>query len=52
MAHQMHVYTFHALAKVVMGRKLDNVPTEQWENLLCNYVKNNRSIFRAKFPRY
>lgn len=50
MAHQMHVYTFHALAKVVMGRKLDNVPTEQWENLLCNYIKSNRSIFRAKFP--
>ncbi len=49
MAHQMHVYTFHALAKVVMGQKLDNVPTEQWENLLCDYIKRNRSILRAKF---
>ena len=49
-AHQMHVYTFHALAKVVMGNKLDNVPTEQWENKLCDYIKNNRSKFIAKFP--
>lgn len=50
MAHQMHVYTFHALAKVVMGHKLDNEPTEQWEILLCDYIKKNRSVFKAKFP--
>lgn len=50
MAHQMHVYTFHALAKVIMGHKLDNEPTEQWEILLYDYIKKNRSVFRAKFP--
>lgn len=50
MAHQMHVYTFHALAKIIMGNILDNVPTEQWEQLLYKYIIENRSKFLAKFP--
>lgn len=50
MAHQMHVYTFHALAKIILGDKLDNVSTERWEQLLYKYIRENRSKFLAKFP--
>lgn len=50
MAHQMHVYTFHALAKVIMGSLLDNIPTEEWEHRLYNFIGNNKSRFRAIFP--
>ncbi len=33
-AHQINVYTFHALAKKSMGKRLDDLPTEQWGKVL------------------
>ena len=30
-AHQLNVYTFHALAKKCLGKKLDGISTEMWE---------------------
>jgi len=50
MANQMHVYTFHALAKVVMGNELDSITTDQWESKLCEFIQNRRNLFKAKFP--
>lgn len=52
-AHRLHVHTFHALAKVCMGNQLNNVPTEQWETLFLQYLKNkkNESTLLGKFPQ-
>lgn len=49
--HQLHVYTFHALAKKCMGGKLDNVPTELWEQHFLNFVRNDAVAFQAIFPK-
>lgn len=50
-AHQLHVYTFHALAKKCMGDKLNNIPTEQWESEFLNYINNNVREFKVLFPQ-
>ena len=50
-AHQLHVYTFHALAKKCMGQKLNNIPTEQWESEFLKYLNNNVSEFKVFFPQ-
>lgn len=51
MANQLHVYTFHALAKKCMGRMLDNIKTELWETSFLSYLKNNEIDFRAHMPQ-
>lgn len=50
-ANQLHVYTFHALAKKCMGHALDNIKTELWETSFLNYLKNNEIDFRAHIPQ-
>lgn len=50
-AHQLHVYTFHALAKKCMGQKLNNISTEQWESEFLKYLNNNVSEFKVLFPQ-
>lgn len=50
-AHQLHVYTFHALAKKCMGQTLDNVPTEHWEERFLEYLMTNKSDFMTIFPQ-
>lgn len=50
-AHQLHVYTFHALAKKCMGQLLNNVPTEQWEERFLTYLKTNKTDFKVLFPQ-
>ena len=50
-AHQLHVYTFHALAKKCMGHLLDNIPTEQWEEKFLAYLKTNKTDFKIIFPQ-
>lgn len=50
-ANLLHVYTFHALAKKCMGRKLDNIQTELWEKSFLNYLKDNETDFRAHIPQ-
>jgi ATP-dependent DNA helicase RecQ len=50
-AHQLHVYTFHALAKKCIGQQLNNIPTEQWESEFLKYLKNNVSEFKVLFPQ-
>lgn len=50
-AHQLHVYTFHALAKKCMGDKLNNIPTEQWEAEFLKYLNNNVRDFKVLFPQ-
>ena len=50
-AHQLHVYTFHALAKKCMGQLLDNVPTKQWEDRFLAYLKTNKTDFKIIFPQ-
>ena len=49
-AHQLNVYTFHALAKKCMGRRLDNVPTDMWEYRFSDYLSRNVREFKAYFP--
>lgn len=49
-AHQLNVYTFHALAKRCMGKKLDLISTEMWEYEFYNYISNNVGDFKTKFP--
>lgn len=50
-AHQVHVHTFHALAKVCMGKRLDNVDTELWEGEFLQYLQHNKNDFKARFPQ-
>ena len=49
--HHLHVHTFHALAKICMGSRLDNVPTELWEKLFLQFLQNNILEFRGLFPQ-
>ncbi len=49
-AHQLNVYTFHALAKKCMGKRLDNIPTEMWEYAFYSYLIENAGDFKARFP--
>lgn len=51
MANQLHVYTFSALAKKCMGRMLDNIQIDLWENSFLTYLKNNEIDFRAHMPQ-
>lgn len=48
-AHQLHVYTFHALAKKCLGQRLDAVSTEMWEIAFLEYLRNNVADFIAHF---
>jgi len=50
-AHRLHVYTFHALAKKCMGQSLNNVPTDQWEEKFLTYLKANKADFKIIFPQ-
>ena len=50
-AHQLHVYTFHALAKKCMGQLLNNIPTEKWESEFLKYLNNNVAEFKVLFPQ-
>ncbi len=49
-AHQLNVYTFHALAKKCLGKKLDKIPTEMWEYEFLNYLNKHVRDFKARFP--
>lgn len=49
-AHQLNVYTFHALAKKCLGKKLDGISTEMWEYEFFNYLSKNVKVFKARFP--
>lgn len=49
-AHQLNVYTFHALAKKCMGKRLDDVSTEMWEYKFSDYLSHNVREFKAHFP--
>lgn len=49
-AHQLNVYTFHALAKKCLGKKLDSISTELWENEFFNYLNKHVRDFKARFP--
>ena len=52
-AHQLNVYTFHALAKKCMGRRLDKIPTKCWEYAFVQYLNNKENVrsFKALFPQ-
>lgn len=49
-AHQLNVYTFHALAKKCLGKKLDGISTEMWEYEFFNYLSKHVKDFKARFP--
>ena len=49
-AHQLNVYTFHALAKKCMGKKLDSISTDMWEYEFYNYISRHVRDFKARFP--
>jgi len=49
-AHQLNVYTFHALAKRCMGKKLDLIPTEMWEYKFYEYISKHVKDFKVRFP--
>lgn len=46
---QLNVYTFHALAKCVLGTELENVDFSDWENRLYFVLKNNDKRFKELF---
>ena len=48
-AHRISVFTFHGLAKKCLGEKLKDIKTEKWDELLKNFLKNNRGEFRNIF---
>lgn len=48
-AHQLHVYTFHALAKKCLGQSLDYISTEMWEVSFLHYLNRNPSDFITHF---
>ena len=49
-AHQLNVYTFHALAKKCMGKKLDSISTEMWEYEFYSYLTKHVRDFKVRFP--
>ena len=49
--HHLHVHTFHALAKICMGSRLDDVPTELWETMFLHFLQNNAAEFKGIFPQ-
>lgn len=49
-AHKLHVHTFAAWAKICMGEKLKNIPTEEWEGLFINFLRNDVVGFKGVFP--
>lgn len=49
--HHLHVHTFAALAKICMGSRLDNVPTELWEKMFLQFLQNNTVEFKGIFPQ-
>ena len=49
--HHLHVHTFHALAKICMGSRLDDVPTELWETMFLHFLQNNAAEFRGIFAQ-
>ena len=49
-AHQLNVYTFHALAKKCMGKNLESIPTERWEHEFYNYLSRQVMDFKMHFP--
>ena len=50
-ANQLHVYTFHALAKKCMGKMLETNQTERWEFDFLNYLREEENDFRAHIPQ-
>lgn len=50
MAHQLNVYTFHALAKKCLGNRLDAISTEIWEYEFYKYLTIQERDFRSHFP--
>lgn len=48
-AYQLHVYTFHALAKKCLGKQLDNVLTDKWEEKFLKHLTAKPADFIAHF---
>lgn len=50
-ASQLHVYTFHSLAKRVCGEQtLKNREMNEWEGILLDMIKNRPTEVRAAMP--
>ena len=49
-ASQVHVHTFSALAKVICGRSLDDIPLEDWEEMLLKTLKTNPMVVKKILP--
>ena len=49
--HHLHVHTFAAFAKICMGNRLENVPTELWEKMFLQFLQNNVVEFKGLFPQ-
>ena len=49
-AHQLNVYTFHALAKKCLGKKLDGISTQMWEYEFFSYLGKHMKDFKVRFP--
>lgn len=48
-AHQINVYTFHGLAKRCLGEKLNDIETDNWEELFLKYLNNTPNEFISQF---
>ena len=51
MGHQLHIFTFSALAKRCLGNRLDKVDINRWEGEFLNYLRNNTQEFKMLFPQ-
>ena len=50
-ARSIPVFTFHGLARRCMGKRLDGIKPELWDELFKKFLKEDRIEFRAMFPQ-
>ncbi len=50
-ARRIPVYTFHGLAKHCLDSKLENIKPEEWDEKFKEFLKDNKSKFKAIFPQ-
>lgn len=50
-AHRLHIYTFHALARRCLGKRLDNIRPEAWETMFLNFLHTEQNAFKTLFPQ-
>ncbi len=50
LGNNINVYTFSALTKKCMGARLEDIPTDRWEEEFYYYLKESEYEFKSLFP--